>query len=228
MTDWRRVHSWAAAAALTSPVSDRVTLSILGERFELLEVLTLRERAETGSENSAPRFDRAATLELALEAREVLARLGSVLEPPARTARVAGEWDWLGDISRTERARLRRHGWVSPHGLEPDRAAEILAPMLGEVLECTTDLERIMTRWLTLTRKASAYATLRRGWANLPRGYGRALTFEDLFPRAMTEAEEPAPDGWTPEPLEDLEPSDLEPLEDWTADRFERRYSRPA
>lgn len=229
MTNWARVRRWAGEAGATAPVSDRVTVRVLGERLELLARLELPERALPVLEDLAPWFDREAALELVLEARDILARLGSVLEPPTRTARdVAAEWDWLPDLTRSERLRLRRHGWVSSHGLAPDRAAEILAPMLGEVLETMADLERIMTRWLTLTRQASAYATLRRGWANLPRGYGRAVTFEDLFSRAMLEAEEPAPDGWEPAAPVILEPADLEPLEDWVTDQYQRHLARYA
>ena len=53
-----------------------------------------------------------------------------------------------------------------------------------------------------------------------------------LFPAAVLEPEEPAPDGWDPntpvilEPLEDLEP--LEPDWDLLADRFMPRLARYA
>jgi hypothetical protein len=38
----------------------------------------------------------------------------------------------------------------------------------------------------------------------------------------MLEESEPAPAGWESEPLEDFGPADLEPFEDWTADRYMR------
>jgi hypothetical protein len=134
MTDWARVRRWAGEAGATAPVSHCVTLTVLGERFELLARLELPERVlPEVLEDLAPRFDRAAALKLGDDAAMTLRAMGALRDPPTGAERDdRGEWDWARDLSRAERARLRRHGWISRDGLPVDTFAEALASMLGE------------------------------------------------------------------------------------------------
>jgi hypothetical protein len=229
VTDWRRIHGYAAAA-LTSPVCDRVTVRVLGVPFALLERLPVPERVLPVLEDLEPRFDRSAALRLGDDAAMILRQVGALRDPPTGAEPdPRGEWDWARDLSRSERLRLRRHGWTSRDGLPVDAFAEALASMLGERLTCTADLERVMLRWLTMTRLASARATLRRGWSRLPAGYGYgSRRFEDLYSEALGDRSEPAPDGWDPSAPMVLEPADLEPLEDWVTDQYQRHLARYA
>ena len=101
------------------------------------------------------------------EASRALSQLERVRGPMSTPRGRGGEWDWFGQLSAAEQARLRRR-WMRARGLGPDQVAQSLASLLGMAED---DLEGAVAAWVDLTRRADMGRSVAAGRTPNPNAY---------------------------------------------------------
>ena len=220
MTDWRRVRTWARAAALPAPAP--APILILGVPLEDLTRLAPLKRLEDLEPSGAAQWSGAQLAAAALEANRaawMLQCCSALAESALLEAHREDGW-WLR-LERGEVLRLRRSGYISrdPHAL----AFDVWAPEASRVIGCSEDPSVLLAAWLRLTRQADAAWLVAHGREPSAHRYGGA-TLKSLFALEPEECED-SPRYCPSEPA----PEVLEGSEwDLTPERYQRPYSRTA